>query len=121
MKKITACVLLMLIVSTAYAAPKKPKIVKGQKQPDAQRVVEIQTALKDHGYEPGKNWSETKEACRKIADDHGWQNMWAPDARVLIMLGLNPKADPDVATQPGNKLDEVERIWVEQNGPGKIK
>lgn len=39
---------------------------------------------------------------RSIADEHGWQTKFAPDARVLIILGL------------GNKNSDVE--YVENNG-----
>jgi hypothetical protein len=118
-QKIVVIVGLLLIAAiVTFAAPKEKK---GQKQPSAERITEIQTALSAHGFEPGRNWPETKEVCRKIAFDHGWQNMWAPDARVLILLGLTPKADQSVAIQPGNALDQDARKWVEEHGAGKIK
>jgi hypothetical protein len=107
-------VALFFAVLNAHGAPKH-KTKKGQMQPDPQRIAEIQAALTAHGYAPGNTWLETKEVCRKIADEHGWQNMYAPDTRVLILLGLTNN-DPDVATLPGNQLDKDQRQWVEQNG-----
>src|ERR1700675_674633 len=105
---------LFLAVFSAHAAPKRK--LKGQTQPDPQRIAEIQAALTAHGFAPGKTWAETKEVCRKIADEHEWQNMYAPDVRVLILIGLMPNLDPEVATLPGNQIDRDERKWVEQNG-----
>jgi len=93
-----------------------PKPKKGQTQPDPKRIAEIQQALADHGYPSGKNWNETREICRKIADDHGWQNMWAPDARVLFLLGLAPNLSLNADDlKPGN-TDAYERKWVEDHG-----
>ena len=106
---------LFFAVLSAHATPKH-KAKKGQMQPDPERIVQIQAALAAHGYAPGKTWGETKEVCRKIADEHGWQNMYAPDTRVLILIGLAPNLDPDVATMPGNALDRDQRKWVEDNG-----
>jgi hypothetical protein len=108
---------LFIAVFTAHATPKHK--LKGQTQPDPQRIAEIQAALTANGYAPGATWAETKEVCRKIADEHGWQNMYAPDTRVLILIGLMPNLDPDVAKLPGNQLDKDERKWVEQNGVPK--
>jgi hypothetical protein len=107
---------LFIAVLTAYGAPKRKK---GQMQPDPERIVQIQQALAAHGYPSGNTWAETKEVCRKIADDHGWQNMYAPDTRVLILIGLVPKGDPEVTKLPGNQLDQDARKWVEQNGVPK--
>ena len=77
-----------------------------QTQPDAKRVREIQAALIDHGYVPGKTWLETQEILRTIALDHHWQARRAPDARVLILLGLGNKySDPEVTTEGHNHLD----------------
>lgn len=77
-----------------------------QTQPDIKRVREIQAALVDHGYAPGKTWHETQEILRGIALDHHWQIHRAPDARVLILLGLGNKySDPEVATEGHNHLD----------------
>jgi hypothetical protein len=103
--------LALLCAATLLAAP-KPR--KAQTQPDPKRVAEIQKALSDHGYSPGNNWKETREICRRIADDHGWQNMWAPDARVLIVLGLAPNLRLD--DMRPNQLDAEERKWVEDHG-----
>jgi hypothetical protein len=109
---------LFIAVLSAHGAPKH-KTKKGQMQPDPQRIAEIQAALTVHGFAPGTTWAETKEVCRKIADDHGWQNMYAPDTRVLILIGLLPNLDQDVAKLPGNQIDKDERKWVEQNGVPK--
>lgn len=107
---------LFFSVLYAHGAPKKKSHLKGQTQPDPARIAQIQEALTAHGYAPGKTWAETKEVCRKIADEHEWQNMYAPDTRVLILIGLMPNLDPDVAKLPGNQLDKDQRKWVEQNG-----
>ena len=79
-------------------------------QPSPDRIAEIQSALKAHGYEPGTTWEEAQEVCRKIADEHQWQTDHAPDARVLILLGLaGPHADPAVAQMQGGRLDNDQR------------
>jgi hypothetical protein len=81
-----------------------------QTEPTPKRVSQIQAALKEHGYEPGRNWHETQEVCRKIADAHKWQINHAPDARVLILIGLgNDYSDYWVAQQQGNHLDQGQR------------
>ena len=81
-----------------------------QKQPDTKRVAQIHDALLAHGYATGPSWSEVQAACRKIADDNGWQVNRAPDARVLILLGLgNQYSNLWVATQPGTHLDKSQR------------
>ena len=78
----------------------------GQTQPDAKRIKQIQSALIEHDYQPGKNWPETKEVLKQIAREHQWQTQRVPDARVLILLGLgNQHSDPYVATQGHNHLD----------------
>ena len=82
-----------------------------QAQPAPERIAEIQAALKAHGYEPGDTWEETREVCRKIADEHMWQTDHAPDARVLILLGLGgPHSDPSVTQMQGDRLDNDQRI-----------
>ena len=81
-----------------------------QAQPAPERIAEIQAALKAHGYEPGDTWEETQEVCRKIADEHMWQTDHAPDARVLILLGLGgPHSDPAVTQMQGDRLDNDQR------------
>jgi hypothetical protein len=81
-----------------------------QAQPAPERIAEIQMALKAHGYEPGDTWEETREVCRKIADEHMWQTDHAPDARVLILLGLGgPHSDPAVTQMQGDRLDKDQR------------
>lgn len=93
--------ILLICVGLAYA---------DQTQPDPKRVKQIQAALVEHGYEPGKNWHETQEILRTIARNHQWQTHRAPDARVLILLGLgNPHSNPDVTLEGHNHLDGVER------------
>jgi hypothetical protein len=77
-----------------------------QLQPDGKRLKQIQSALVSHGYQPGKTWTETQDILRQIARDHRWQVLHAPDARVLILLGLgNKDSDPDVLNAPPNHLD----------------
>ncbi|SRR6266704_2476227 len=81
-----------------------------QTQPDPKRVAQIHAALIEHGYATGSTWPQVQEACRKIADEHGWQINRAPDARVLILLGLgNEHSNPYVSTQPGTRLDKDQR------------
>lgn len=59
---------------------------------------------------PGTTWEERQEVCQRIADQHQWQTDHAPDARVLILLGLaGPHADPAVAQMKGGRLDQGQR------------
>jgi hypothetical protein len=90
--------------------PKKHIAEKSQMQPTPLRVAEIQTALKAHGYEPGRTWQETQEVCRRIADERMWQTDHAPDARVLMLIGLaGPHSDLVVAAMRGGRLDHDQR------------
>ncbi len=90
-----------------------------QAQPAPERIAEIQAALKAHGYEPGDTWEETREVCRKIADEHMWQTDHAPDARVLILLGLGgPHSDPAVTQMQGDRLDNDQRIDAAHRSEG---
>jgi len=100
-----------LIAGTNPAtSPKKHSAKGAQMQPSVERIAAIQSALKAHGYEPGNTWKQTQEVCRKIADEHMWQTDHAPDARVLILLGLaGPHADPAVAQMQGDRLDKDQR------------
>jgi hypothetical protein len=100
-----------LIAGTNPTTSRKKHSAKGaQMEPSLERIAEIQSALKAHGYEPGSTWKETQEVCRKIADEHMWQTDHAPDARVLILLGLaGPHADPAVAQMHGDRLDKDQR------------
>jgi hypothetical protein len=99
--------LILFFATTLYAAPKTKQHV--QTQPTPQRVAEIQVALKSHGYNPGITWKETQESCRKIADAHQWQILTAPDARVLILIGLGgPNSDISVTTH-STSIDAEER------------
>lgn len=77
-----------------------------QLQPDPKRVLEIRAALITHGYEPGKTWPEIQMQLREIARLHHWQTRHAPDARVLILLGLGNKySDESVTFEGRNHLD----------------
>jgi len=90
-----------------------------QAQPSPERIAEIQSALKAHGYEPGDTWEETREVCRKIADEHMWQTDHAPDARVLILLGLGgPHSDPAVTQMQGDRLDKDQRTDAARKSEG---
>src|SRR5258706_2223550 len=92
--------LFWLIFATAYVTQAR------QMQPDVKRIREIQAALIVHGYEPGKSWRETQELLRKIARLHHWQTHRAPDARVLILLGLGNKySNSNVVLEEHNRLD----------------
>lgn len=78
----------------------------GQTTPDIKRVHEIQAALVAHGYKSGKSWEATQATLRTIAAEHGWQTHRAPDARVLIFLGLgNKHSNTDVTLEGKNHLD----------------
>lgn len=80
-----------------------------QMQPDAKRVHEIEVALLEHHYiTPGNwTWPYLQEVCRRIALEHGWQTHHAPDARVLILLGLgNPHSNPDVLDWKPSQLEQ---------------
>lgn len=82
-----------------------------QKQPDAKRIRQIQAALADHGFASGKTWRDTQEVCRDIAVQHGWQTHYAPDARVLILIGLGNQYSDQSVTKPGSShLDDPENI-----------
>lgn len=93
---------LALFLSTSTWSKHKP----GQLQPDEKRQREIRAALVAHGYKPGHTWSETQDILRQIAREHHWQHTHAPDARVLILLGLGNKySDPNILNWPQNKLE----------------
>jgi hypothetical protein len=95
--------LVLLFPATAKAGP-------GQLQPDVKRVKVIRAALQAHGYPPGTSWHQTQDITREIARQHHWQTHHAPDARVLILLGLgNKNSDPQVIIQPLNHLDGIPR------------
>lgn len=74
------CFFLIALIGTSLFAK--------QMVPDKKRQAEIRKALIEHGYKAGKTWSETQEILRGIAKEHHWQHIRAPDARVLILLGL---------------------------------
>lgn len=106
--------LISLLAASLFAATPSTRHSRNsesvQAQPTPERIAEIQAALKAHGYEPGATWEETQEVCRKIADEHMWQTDHAPDARVLILLGLGgPHSDPAVTQMQGDRLDNDQR------------
>lgn len=77
-----------------------------QLEPTAKRKQEIRIALTTHGYDPGRTWKDTVSVLKQIAKQHYWQSNHAPDARVLILLGLgNPNSDPDILSWPPSKLE----------------
>ena len=90
--------LLWLVLGVGYITSAK------QTQPDPKRIHEIQIALIDHNYAPGKTWHETQEILRQIARNHKWQTHWSPDARVLILLGLSNN-DSQIIDGERNRLD----------------
>lgn len=105
-RRVAAIGVLLLCSTPAFSQPRTP---------DAKRVKEIQAALVAHGFEAGKTWHDTQEICRGIAAEHHWQTHFAPDARVLILIGL------------GNKYSDLEFImsvkpksidWQDEFFPG---
>lgn len=101
--------------------------MRGQKEIDAERTNQIQTALIREHYlsgEPSGAWdSATEEALRKYQAAHGWQNKTVPDSRALIQLGLGPNHDrllnPDSAMTSG-KIQSPAPIQLE-DGPTQDK
>lgn len=94
--------LCVLLLASSLTAKGKP----GQLVPDPKRQAVIRTALLEHGYQSGKTWVQTQDILREIALEHHWQVQHAPDARVLILLGLgNPYSDPSVAETGENFLE----------------
>lgn len=99
---IIAIIFLLLIVGSIML----PMAHARQTQPDSKRVKQIQTALVEHSHAPGKTWAETQETLRSIAKSRGWQTQHAPDARVLILLGLgNTHSDSQVLDWPTTRLE----------------
>jgi len=93
-------VVLWLVLFVSYVTSAK------QMTPDVKRQREIRAALIAHGYEPGKSWSEVVVLLKQIAREHCWQHSHAPDARVLILLGLgNKHSDPDVLNESPSTLE----------------
>jgi len=74
--------------------------------PDQKRQKEIRVALIAHGYEPGRTWPDVVKILKQIARQHHWQSKHAPDARVLILLGLgNRYSDPSILDELPSKLE----------------
>jgi len=98
--------ILLLLAIPAYAKP-------GQTQPTPGRIREIQAALLAKGLttHPVDGKLKTmQEDCRRIAEIHHWQVNRAPDARVLILIGLgNEHSNPYTAQQLGGYLDRLQR------------
>ena len=97
----------LLVLALVFAINLSAKGKPGQRVPDAKRQHEIRAALVEHGYKSGRTWPETQEILRDIAREHHWQHVHAPDARVLILLGLgNEHSDPQVLEPQINRLDQ---------------
>jgi len=89
--------MLCLVLAVVYSST----VFGKQMVPDPKRQRQIQLALVAHGYTPGKTWSDTVKVLKQIARDHHWQSTHAPDARVLILLGLGSRySDPEVLKEP---------------------
>ncbi len=75
---------------------------RGPAQMPTDRVIQIQTALIQHGYQSGEptgRWdAQTAAAMQKLQADHGWQTRITPDSRALILLGLGPHDGEPTAT-----------------------
>jgi hypothetical protein len=80
--------------------------VARQTVPDFKRQIQIKASMIAHGYKIGRTWPETVVILKQIARDHHWQSRHAPDARVLILLGLGNKySNPDVLYEPPSRLE----------------
>ncbi|HEY0796579.1 MAG TPA: peptidoglycan-binding protein, partial [Acidisarcina sp.] len=71
--------------------------IHGQRQIDAGRAREIQSALIRENYLTGEatgNWDQqSQQAMQQYQADHHWQTKIIPDSRALIKLGLGPAVD----------------------------
>jgi Putative peptidoglycan binding domain len=76
--------------------------IHGQRQIDADRAREIQTALIRENYLTGEatgNWDQqSQQAMQQYQADHHWQTKIIPDSRALIKLGLGPTVDTNAVT-----------------------
>jgi hypothetical protein len=122
-----ALLLVLLCALGVSAKPHKHESVNRQKQPDKQRVIEIQQALILEGYMDGKpsgKWdTPTQDALAEIAREHGWSTYRVPDARVLAVLGLGSSTAGMYAPiyPPGYRnLVEEEILRFEEDGE-KVK
>jgi hypothetical protein len=102
--------LIIMLLALVLLTPATAKAGPGQRAPDLKRQKIIRAALQAHGYPPGASWHQTQDIMRQIASERHWQTHYAPDARVLILLGLgNPNSDPQVILEPHNQLDGMPR------------
>lgn len=97
-----ATIMVIMVCAVIITAKQRPK----QLVPDPKRQTQIRQALVEHGYPPGRTWPQTQDILRQIAREHHWQHTHAPDARVLIFLGLGNKySDPNVLNET-NRLEQ---------------
>jgi hypothetical protein len=95
----------MISIMILMAVTSFPLISK-QIAPDQKRQTQIREALIAHGYVSGRTWPETVVILKKIAHEHHWQSYRAPDARVLLLLGLGSKiSDPSILNDSPSKLE----------------
>jgi len=77
------------------AAPPRTVFRYGQRSPTRERYREIQTALKEHGYDPGPidgQWGpKTSAALKRFERDNNLRADGRLDSLALIVLGLGPK------------------------------
>lgn len=83
--------------SVHHRARRHSHAVRGQRQIDPERALQIQNALIREHYltapASGQWDAATEAAMQKYQADHGWQTKLTPDARALIKLGLGPQND----------------------------
>jgi hypothetical protein len=83
--------------SLHHRARRHSHAVRGQRQIDPERALQIQNALIREHYltaPASGQWDPATEAAmQKYQADHGWQTKLTPDARALIKLGLGPQND----------------------------
>lgn len=85
-----------------YVAP-RPVVI----QPSAERIREIQQALVDKGYlrsEAAGAWdADSLAALNRFKQERNLRTDGKLDARTLIGLGLGPKTDSYISTQPAEQ------------------
>lgn len=96
--------IITIIMTCADITIAKPR----QLIPDLKRQMQIRKALIDSGYQSGRTWPETQIILKQIAREHGWQSRRAPDARVLILLGLgNKHSNPEILNYPDMPANSI--------------